>query len=301
MTDMKRIDIIAGPTASGKSALALSRACAENGVIINADSMQIYDALPILTARPTAEDMRVAPHFLYAALSPDEPCNAQSWRDMAAPVIETALQKGHRPIVVGGTGLYINALLHGLSPMPVIPESIRADAMKLQQKSGNPGFHACLHALDPVMASRLHPNDTQRLIRAYEVVKATGKSLADWQNAPREAPPPSWQFHVTLVLPERGLLYDRCNKRFDQMIEDHGLGEVAHFHALNPSGDLPVANALGYKDLTRYLDGTVTLDEAIIQAKAQTRHYAKRQVTWFRHQIQNTNGVMAIDIVPSPL
>lgn len=280
--------IIVGPTASGKSSLAMQMAQDKNGVIINADSMQIYDALPILTAQPSNEDKQSIPHRLYGALPPDQPCSAAQWRGLAIGEIETALTANQTPIIVGGTGLYIGALLYGLSPMPDIPPDIRAQAMALQAAHGNPAFHAELQKIDPVMAACLHPNDTQRLIRAYEVITATGKSLNEWQAAPREAPPDNWHFHITLVLPDRETLYNRCNTRFDWMLENGAIEEAAAFDA---PGAWPVQNALGYRALKAYTQGHMSLEDATDRAKAETRQYAKRQVTWFRHQIKPASSI----------
>lgn len=282
------IHIIAGPTASGKSALALRMAEDKSGVIINADSMQIYNALPILTAQPSDEDKQAVPHRLYGILPPDCPCSAAQWRNFAIQEINAVLNAGHVPILVGGTGLYIGALLYGLSPMPDVPSAIRARAVALQAERGNPAFHIELQTIDPVMASRLHPNDTQRLIRAWEVMTATGKSLSEWQAAPREAPPENWRFHITLVLPDRETLYNRCNTRFDWMLKNGAIEEAAAFNA---PGTWSVENALGYRALKAYTQGYMSLEDAIDRAKAETRQYAKRQVTWFNHQIKPAKNV----------
>jgi tRNA dimethylallyltransferase len=288
------IHIIAGPTASGKSALALQMAQEKNGVIINADSMQIYNALPILTAQPSADDRQSAPHRLYGTLQPDQPCSAAQWRSLAIAEIETALANNQTPIVTGGTGLYIGALIYGLSPMPDVPPEIRAEAMRLQSERGNPGFHAELEKIDPAMAGRLHPNDTQRLIRAWEVMTATGQSLNDWQAEPREAPPEGWSFHVTLVLPDREILYSRCNTRFDHMLQNGALDEVAAFDC---TGTYAVENALGYRALKAHTEGRMSLEDAVTTAKTETRQYAKRQVTWFRHQLKHAEDINIIQTI----
>lgn len=289
MAQKAKVLVICGPTAGGKSARALALAAERDGVIINADSMQIYDALPILTARPSAEDESQAPHRLYGVLPPQEICTAQRWRDLAIIEIDKALADGQTPILVGGTGFYLKALMEGLSPLPDVPPEYRAAAMEKQQALGNPAFHGVLGAIDPVMAARLHPNDTQRLIRAYEVVTATGKSLAEWQSLPPIGTPSHLDFDVELIVPERDELYRRCNARFDLMLEAGGLEEVGAFDALISNGSVPetaaVTNALGFKALRRFLRGEILKTEAVTLAKAETRHYAKRQVTWFRHQL----------------
>lgn len=281
--------IIAGPTAGGKSARAAAAAKARNGVVINADSMQIYDALPMLTAQPDADEKSQAPHILYGAMAPHEICSAQIWREMAAKEIDDAHTAGKLPILVGGTGLYIKALIEGFSPVPDIPASIRAIGNALQKELGNPGFHAELAKRDPAMAARLHPNDTQRLIRAWEVLEATGKSLAEWQAAPLGGPPAPYKFEIVLVMPPRDELYDRCNRRFDIMMDNGALDEAAAFQSRIESGAVPagapVTHALGFRPLQRHLKGDITRAEAITLAKAETRQYAKRQTTWFRNQV----------------
>lgn len=283
------IDIVVGPTASGKSAFALEKARQTNGTIINADSMQIYDALHVLTAQPPEKDLRAAPHRLYSVLKPHERCTPQRWRDMAEHEIRQALESGSAPIIVGGTGLYIKALTEGFSPIPDVPDDVRAAAVQTQKELGNPAFHSALAEFDPDMAARLNPNDTQRLIRAWEVFKATGRSLAYWQSLPPSGAPEGLDFRILFVNPERALLHERCNARFDHMI-DHGiLDEVKALDGLIEAGevapDAPVTNALGFTPLQNYLHGGESLESAIEKAKAQTRQYAKRQITWFRHQL----------------
>jgi len=279
------IHILCGPTASGKSALALHKASECDGVIINADSMQIYDALPLLSARPDKTEMGDIPHRLYGVLPAAERCSARAWRDMAEKEITRILDRGKTPIVVGGTGLYIKALIDGLSDIPDVPPEIRERTVLMQSDLGNPDFHTALAARDPLMAARLNPNDTQRMIRAWEVLEATGKSLSYWQSMPRIGPPEDWRFHVTILRPERSALHERCDRRFDQMIERGALDEVRNAMPHLKETD-PITHALGYRPLRDHLLGQIDLDTAITAAKAETRQYAKRQDTWFRHQIQ---------------
>ena len=215
------IHIIAGPTASGKSAKALELAQKLDGVIINCDSMQLYDDLPILSAQPSAQDLNTAPHRLYAALHPNDVCSAGNWRELALPIIHEVLDAGQTPIICGGTGLYIKALIDGLSPMPDIPEEVRERVVARYETLGAEKFYAELEARDPVMAARFHVNHKARVIRAMEVLEATGKSLAEWQKLDREGPPDHWNFEIHKTLPEREELYRRCNERFEWMI-DHG-------------------------------------------------------------------------------
>lgn len=287
--DGHTILIIAGPTASGKSARAIDVARQRNGVIINCDSMQIYDGLKILTAQPPAEDLERAEHKLYSALHPNDPCSAGTWRQMIDPVIREVLAQGKTPIIVGGSGLYIKALTEGLSPIPDVPDDIRRAAVAKQKLLGNPAFHAELEKRDPVMAARFHPFHTARLIRAWEILDATGKSLAEWQKEDRLAPPDDWNFEVEIIIPDRPVQHQRCNDRLLWMIDNGVLEEIEEFSKRVESGEIrtaiPLLKALGYKQLLAYINGELSKDEAIAQAQAKTRQYAKQQVTWFRHQL----------------
>ena len=283
------IHIIAGPTASGKSAKALGLAHDLDGVIINCDSMQIYDDLPILSAQPSAADLASAPHRLYAALHPNDVCSAGNWREMAQPVIEEVIKDGKTPIICGGTGLYIRALMEGLSPMPDIPDDVRERVVARYENEGAEKFYADLEARDPVMAQRFHVNHKARIIRAMEVLEATGKSLAEWQERPREAPPENWSFEVHKVLPERDVLYARCNERFLWMMENGALEEVEAFDQRLQNGEVkdgvPLTKALGFKNLRSFLRGEMSKEEAIEKSQTDTRQYAKRQMTWLRNQL----------------
>ncbi len=270
----KNVLVIGGPTASGKSGLALAVAEARGGTVINADSLQVYDALPILTAQPSAEDKARAPHKLYGVLPPDANCSAAKWRQMALDEIRAA----EVPIIVGGTGFYISTLLSGLSPIPEIPASFRDAAIALQKEVGTPELHARLKARDPETAAKLDHFNTQRNVRAWEVLEATGKGLSAWQSAPKEAPPVDLNFIVTTLLPPRDTLYRNCDARFDQMIEQGALDEVRNF-----DGD---SIALGFTELRAYLRKQISLDDAVTKAQQATRNYAKRQMTWFRNQVQ---------------
>lgn len=287
--DKQTIYIIAGPTASGKSARALELAETHNGVIINCDSLQIYDALPILTAQPGANDFNAAPHRLYAHLHPNEVTSAGNWRELAIPIIEDVLANGQTPIICGGTGLYIRALTDGLSPMPDVPDDVRADVVARYEELGPEAFYAALHKRDPIMAERFHVNHKARLIRAMEVLEATGKSLAEWQKLERNGPPDHWHFEVEIIMPERAVLYERCNTRFEHMIKHGALEEVEAFAARidngEITGDVPITKALGFKQLRAYIRGEQSLDDAIMLSQGETRRYAKRQTTWFRNQI----------------
>lgn len=289
MSTLATVHIIAGPTASGKSDTAIQLAEKLDGVIINCDSQQIYDGLPLLSAQPSDEDKARVPHRLYATLHPNDVCSAGNYREIAEPIINEVIESGKTPIICGGTGLYIKALIDGLSPIPDIPKDIRDAVVARYEKIGAEAFYAELEAHDPEMASRFHVNHKARIIRAMEVLEATGKSLAEWQEMPRSGPPENWQFEIHKTLPEREDLYDRCNRRFEWMVENGALEETKEFAARLESGDVkegvPLCKALGFRELRAHLNGELELDEAIETAQGITRRYAKRQVTWFRNQL----------------
>jgi tRNA dimethylallyltransferase len=274
-----RIIVIAGPTASGKSALALDLAEQLGGTVINADSMQIYRDLAILTARPDAASLARAPHRLYGVLDGAELSTVASWVERARAEIEAA----RVPILCGGTGLYLRALLHGIAPVPAIPDIVRQAARALHAELGGEAFRAELARLDPEGAARLAAGDSQRLVRAYEVVTATGRSLGEWQ---REGAPalPLTPIAITL-LPPREALYEAIDGRFAGMIAAGALDEVRALTARNLDLALPVMKALGVPELSRYLAGAISLEAATAEAQQASRRYAKRQYTWFRHQL----------------
>lgn len=284
--DTHPVLVIGGPTASGKSGLAVAVATTLNGVVINADSMQLYDGLPMLSAQPSAAETAQAPHKLYGVLSPDDVCTAARWRDMALDDIDAAHAQGRIPVITGGTGFYLKTLLRGMSPIPDIPPDIRTRLNAQQKDMGNIAFHGLLAAQDPVMAARLHPGNSQRVVRAMEVLAHTGQSLAAWQDLPPEGPPAHLRFVFVTLLPPRAQLYQQCNQRFLDMLDAGVLDEVAAFpHPDTTRGrDIPLHKALGYPELRAYLDGHSSRDDAIIAAQQSTRHYAKRQMTWFRNQ-----------------
>lgn len=282
---VRSVLVIAGPTASGKSALALRTARACNGTVINADSMQVYADLRIITARPSEADEAAAPHRLYGVLDAAEVCSAARWRDMALAEIDAAHAAGRLPILCGGTGLYLKAMMEGLSPMPAIPVDIRADIRERCDREGPEAIHALLTATDPEMAARLNPTDRQRVCRALEVVSATGKSLADWQAEDPDGPPSHLKFHTVALLPPRDDLYDGINRRFAQMIELGALDEVKRLCDRRLDPKLPAMKALGVPELQAYLRGEVCLSSAIDLAATKSRRYAKRQNTWLKRQI----------------
>jgi tRNA dimethylallyltransferase len=288
---MTRLIVVAGPTASGKSALALRLAEAERAAIINADSMQLYRDLRLLTARPTPEDQACAPHRLYGILDATDPASAGRWLQLAGAAIGEAAAERRTAIVVGGTGLYLHALLHGLAPVPDIPAEIRATAHARLAALGAAAFHAELAGLDPTMAARLRPTDAQRLLRAYEVVVGTGRSLAAWQ----EMPPlridlPARRCGLALM-PPRPALYQRVDRRLRAMIEHGALGELRALAERALPADLPLMKAVALPELLAHVAGRVDLDTALDRAIVQTRRYAKRQLTWLRHRLPELHAV----------
>jgi tRNA dimethylallyltransferase len=289
MRNKSEIHIIAGPTASGKSVRALELAAQKNGVVINADSMQVYDALPILTAQPSAKDKEKAPHLLYGALSPNETCSAGRWCDMARITIEETLKNGQTPIITGGSGLYIKALMEGLSPIPEVPSEIRDHLNTLHAEIGTEKLYDELKNRDPLTAKNLDPSNPMRIIRALEVFEHTGQPLAAWQKEDKLTPPADWDFKVEIIIPERDILHDRCNRRFDLMLESGALDEVKDLSdkidAREISETAAITKALGFKSLRAHLKNQLSKEAAIEQSQAETRQYAKRQITWFRNQL----------------
>ena len=286
MSKKKKIAVlIAGPTASGKSELGLCLAEALDGVIINADSMQVYDALPILTARPGPEEMARAPHRLYGFVAPQMSYSVGHWLKDVAAAIEMVRASGKMPIIVGGTGLYFSGLLKGLSPIPDISVDVReywrGEALRLS----GPELHEILHVRDRQMAQRLKPGDVQRIVRALEVITDSGQSLLEWQKIPGTPLIEEEDVAGLVVMPDRAELYRRTDARFDWMLEAGALDEVRALVDLGLDAGLPVMRALGVRDLMRHLSGELTLEEAAIEAKTQTRRYAKRQMTWLRRNM----------------
>ena len=277
--------LIAGPTASGKSVLALAVAERLGGIVLNADSMQVYGDLAILTARPTVAEMAEVPHGLYGHVDADTDYSVGRWLEDAKSALRDAQAAGRLPVVVGGTGLYFRALTQGLADIPAIPEAVRAEVRGAAEALDSPALHAHLAAVDPSSAARLKVNDRQRVLRALEVIHATGRSLTDWQ---RDAQPPVLDADrcVKIVLEvDRDLLRQRIDARFEAMMAAGALEEVRALAARNLAPDRTVLKAHGAPALTRYLKGEMSLADAIAEGQSDTRRYAKRQATFFRHQM----------------
>ncbi|MDQ0316561.1 tRNA (adenosine(37)-N6)-dimethylallyltransferase MiaA [Amorphus orientalis] len=276
--------LIAGPTASGKSALAARLADALGGVIVNADSMQVYRELRILTARPSAEEEAARPHRLYGHVSAAEAYSVARWLADVDGVLAEADQTGRTPIIVGGTGLYFTALVTGLSEVPEIPEAIRSYWRARGRADGGAALHETLRERDPVMAERLRPSDPQRIVRALEVMEATGRSLADWQ---AEAAPPRLdpaRCHKVVLAPDRADLRVRIETRFSQMLEEGAREEVKALDRLDLDPALPAMKAIGVAPLLAHSMGLLSLEGARDRAVADSARYAKRQETWFRNR-----------------
>jgi tRNA dimethylallyltransferase len=277
--------LIAGPTASGKSALALALAQKTGGVVINADSMQVYRDLRIITARPTPQEEAQVPHRLYGHVDAAVNFSAGSWVADAATVLAEARAQKKLPIFVGGSGLYFKALTRGLSAVPPIPLAIREGVRARLERDGIEALHAELGKRDPASAGRLKPRDRTRIARALEVVEATGRSLIDWHRDGLPPLLPPGTFNALFLAPDRDALYARIDARFDAMLNAGALEEVAALAARRLDPLLPAMKAHGVPALIRHLAGEITLEEAATIGRADTRHYAKRQFTWFRHQL----------------
>jgi tRNA dimethylallyltransferase len=279
------IILIAGPTASGKSALALALAEKYRGTIVNADSMQVYRDLHIITARPTPDEEALVPHRLYGHVDAAENYSVGRWCNEAAAALAEAGKSRETAIIVGGTGLYFNALTRGLARMPPVPAEIRDAVRGRLAGEGVAALYAELAARDPLAAARLKPNDRARVTRALEVALATGRSIFDWQADNKPAIVDLSRAAKVFLLPARDALLRRIDERFDAMMAAGALAEVRALAArkLNPA--LPAMKAHGVPWLIRHLAGAVTLADAVEHAKLETRQYTKRQATWFRNQL----------------
>jgi len=277
--------LIAGPTASGKSALALELAQRIGGAVVNADSMQVYRDLRVLTARPGAEDEARVPHRLYGHVDAAMSYSAGHFVMDAASVLEELRAQRRVPFFVGGTGLYFKALVAGLSAVPPIPQTVRESVRGRLERDGVEALHNELARCDPVSAARLRPRDRTRIARALEVVEATGRSITDWHRKRQSPLLPVGQFTALFLAPEREILFKRSDARFDAMLKTGALEEVERLAARHLDPLLPAMKAHGVRPLIRHLRGELTLAEAAEIGRADTRHYAKRQFTWFRHQL----------------
>ena len=274
------VALIAGPTASGKSALALALAGQTGGVIVNADSAQIYRDLPILSAAPSPDDLRRADHRLYQIRDGADPCSAADWAELAKSVIAEVHAEKRLPILVGGTGLYLRTLLDGIAPVPAIDPAIRAEV----RAAGVAENLAALMPLDPVAATSLNPGDTTRIARALEVVRSTSRTLAQWQEESAGGIKDSISLGALVLLPPRSWLNGRCDRRFEAMVRGGAVEEVRSLLDRGLDPQLPVMRAIGVPEISAFLRGELTEAQAIDAGQQVTRRYAKRQYTWFAHQ-----------------
>ena len=277
--------LIAGPTASGKSALAVALAqrlehAGRRAVVLNADSAQVYADLAVLSARPSVEEMGGIEHRLFGAWDGATPCSAADWGAAAKREFAALHAEGAVPVLVGGTGLYLRTLLEGIAPVPEIDPQVRAAVRALPVEQA----YAALLAEDPDRAARLAPADSQRIARALEVVRSTGRTLGQWQDRLEGGIASQTALHPLILIPPREWLFERCDRRFAQMIEHGALAEVAALLARNLDPALPVMRAIGVPELAAHLKEEISLDQALAAGQLATRQYAKRQYTWFRNQ-----------------
>lgn len=278
--------IVCGPTASGKSGLAHQIALKQGGAIINADSIQVYKQIPIITASPPLNMQQEVPYYLYNFLDIDQNFSVAQYINLAAKTVKQVSEKGKIPIIVGGSGMYIGALLYGYHEIPEIDQEIRQKVRNLQHELGQEEFFKMLVSSDP-LANRLGPLDTQRTIRAMEVLKQTGKSIFSFHdNITKIKPLPEFTFEIKYLQPERALLYEICNKRLVEIFNSGGIDEVKLACEQFPIVSNSAFKAIGFQEIKDYIDGKITLQQAIIQAQTRTRQYAKRQITWFKHQLK---------------
>lgn len=288
-----RAILIAGPTASGKSALAISMAQSMNGVVVNADSMQVYADLRTITARPSVEEEAEAPHRLFGHVDAAENYSVGRWLVDVSVALNEIWAEGRMPIITGGTGLYFKALLEGLSDIPPVPDEVRAAVRAEAEERETSLLYADFAARDPETASNLRPTDRQRIIRAMEVLAATGKPLASFRNTRRPGMLAGVPVRKMFLAPERAEVNQRINSRFITMMERGALDEVRLLAARSLDPALPAMRAHGVPWLIRYLRGEIGLDAAITGGQTDTRHYAKRQFTWFRHQLADFEWIAA--------
>ena len=282
-----RAVLIAGPTASGKSALALEMAEAAGGVIVNADSMQVYDTLRILTARPAQADLERAPHYLYGHVPASQSYSAGQWFRDVEDLLASDDVAGRPLVFVGGTGLYFRALTGGLSEMPVVPEHIRLHWRDRLRDEGAEALHARLRKVDPETAATLDTTDSQRIVRALEVFEASGQSIRQLQKSGGRALIRPEEARRIVLIPERDVLRQRIHDRFVAMVDNGAVDEVRQLLSLKLPPDLPAMKAIGVREIGAFLSGDMTMEQAIERASIATRQYAKRQMTWFRNQLDD--------------
>lgn len=287
MTETDAI-LITGPTASGKSRLAMDLAARHGGVVINADSMQVYDTLRIVTARPSTADEAAVPHRLYGHVPAGESFSTGAWLRAMAPLLAGLRAEGRLPVIVGGTGLYFKALTGGLSAMPDVPEAVRVSLRARLAADGAAALHAALAAVDPQTAARLNPQDGQRILRALEIFEASGRPISAFQAERGPALVDPARARRLIVLPDRQVLKSRIDRRFAAMMDEGAVEEVRALLSLGLPPEVPAMKAIGVPEIAAMLEGRLDRATATEQAAAATRQYAKRQMTWFRNQMDDS-------------
>ena len=291
MTSIPAYIMIAGPTASGKSQLAIDLARRLGGAVINADSMQLYADLTVLTARPQPQEMQNIPHHLFGICDAAHRASVAEWLGLAATAIANVRSAGQLPIIVGGTGMYLQAGLRGIAPVPDVPADVHQHCIDLYRELGGAKFRDALAGYDADIAARLVDGDSQRLIRAMGVAMATNRPLSWWQQQPHKGALLGSVVTIAMM-PPRPILYDRINQRFDHMLIDGAIDEVAQLMARQLDPDLPLTKALGVAPIVAFLQGDITKDDAACIAKRDSRRYAKRQMTWMRN---NFNAQITVE------
>lgn len=276
-TALAKVVIVAGPTASGKSAYAFKRALKDKGVILNGDSLQVYKGLEVLTAQPPLKEQQTIPHHLYSFLSPTEGCSVGKWLSLVLKEIANVHEEERLPIVVGGTGLYLKALLEGLSSFPPIDPNLRRN-LNISQET----LYTHLQNVDPELALKINPHDHQRILRGLEVFYGTGKPLSSWQS--KKPSPPPFEFETILIMPSKENLERRIALRLENMVENGVVEEISRILTLSLS--LNVMKAIGLREFGNFLEGKCSIEEAKKLTFIHSRQYAKRQRTWFRHQFK---------------
>lgn len=283
----RNIILIFGPTASGKSSLALKLAKENNGVIFNADSMQIYKELPILSSQPTSCEQKIIPHFLYGFLNYQQDFSVAKWLEIIVPKIKEEIKKGKKCFIVGGTGLYFSSLYHGINKMPKISKEIQQEMRDLYEEIGHEKFIKFLKNLGDNDIKNI---DSQRLIRRAEILKTTNKNLTFWQNQQKDIFFEKDQMQIIKLLPERKELYQKCNERFQHIFKNGAINEVKNLEQLNPDPKNLITKTIGYKEINCYLNGRLTQEEVLEIVTKKIRNYAKRQITWFKNQFPNNEN-----------
>lgn len=282
---MPKVIVIAGPTASGKSALAIDVARTLNSVVINCDSMQIYKDIPIISAAPSDSEKQKVEHRLYEIYDCSKRGNVVEWLDLCVKEINRIWQENKIPVVVGGTGMYIDALINGVTPIPEVPADIRVEVQQRLERCGLEFLYDFLRQNDAPIAQKLNPNDKTRIVRATEILLYTGKKVSEWYKVPMIKKLPQAEFLVVKIVPDISVIEQRCRERLDKMVASGALKEIEYLAQRQIPESLPAMKALGVPELMRFVKGKCSLEEALSEAKLHTRQYAKRQRTWLRNKL----------------